>query len=158
MWVTCYTDASWDDTGRGGWAYRLVSDKGRFDKSGRCPAWVRCNNTAEFSAIVAGIYRALREWDDVEGVSVHTDSDAAIRYFKFYPAGVPRTLRRDDWLVLRKKLYEILEDHECMIKFTHVKGHQLSTLSRRAYMNNNVDDMSRRARLGRFVNRGDESA
>lgn len=157
MWVTCYTDASWSPTTlKGGWAYSLVSDLGRLAKSGRCPAWVKCSNTAEFSAIVAGIYRALRAWDDVEGVSIHTDSDAAIRYFRFYPTGVPGNLRRDDWLVLRGKLYEILESHECLVKFSHVKGHQRSWVSKRAYMNNNVDDMSRRARLGRFVNRGDE--
>lgn len=146
MWVTCYTDASWHpDNKVGGWAYALVSNRGRHSKSGRCPKWVKCSNTAEFSAIVAGIYRALREWDDVEGVSIHTDSQIAITYLRFYPYGVPENLKRKDWLGLRRKLWEIIEEHAIKVKFTHVKGHQRNCTVK-AYMNNKVDDMSRKAR------------
>lgn len=153
MWVTCYTDASWSpETCSGGWAYSLTSDQGRCAKSGPCPPWVTCNNTAEFAAIVAGIYRAVREWEGVEGVSVRTDSAVAITYLRFYPGKVPITLHRVDWLVIRDKLHRILRKYSCKVKLTHVKGHQ-SSRTRPAYMNNKVDDLSRMARHGSFVDK-----
>jgi len=97
------------------------------------------------SAIVAGVYRAVREDDSVEGVSVYTDSMAAIDYLRYYYGGVP-SLRREDWLLIRDKLYLILEKYECMIKFTHVKGHRYGR-SKQVYMNNRVDQMAGDARL-----------
>jgi ribonuclease HI len=146
MWVTCYADASWlPQERKGGWAYSLISDRGRYEKYGACPRWVTDNNTAEFSAIIAGIYRAVRRWDNVEGVSVYTDSICALAYLRFYPNGIPKTLRRDDYLAIREKLWKVIDDHGIKIKISHVRGHQ-NAKTVKAYMNNKVDAWSRRAR------------
>lgn len=138
MWVTLYTDASWRSD-RGSLAYWIRSDKGRIVEALSCPSEVRCNNTAEFAAIVVGVQRTLSLWDDVEGIQVNTDSQTAIAYLKF---GVDtQSLRRKDWLGYRTQLYEMLDQRNCKVQFKFVKGHQRPTQVR-AYINDRVDSLA----------------
>jgi ribonuclease HI len=102
---------------------------------------VTCSNTAEFSAILAGVARALAEWDDVEGIQVNTDSQTAISYLKF--SAELSQLRRKEWLVFRTRLYTMLDKRNCKIQFKHVKGHQRPTHVR-AYINDRVDALARK--------------
>lgn len=147
MWVTCYTDASWDQRERkGGWAYMIRSELGWFKKNGPTPRWVTCNNSAEMSAIVAGVYRAIREWPGTQGVGVRTDSEIAIHYLRYYP--YDKEFRRQDWVRIRRLLYGVLDEHECRIRFVHVKGHQPRHASDQAKLNGNVDYWARHGRLG----------
>lgn len=138
MWVTCYTDASWK-AGRGALAYWLRSNHGRVVESLTCPPEAVCSNTAEFAAIIAGVERALREWTDVDGIQINTDSQTAIQYLQFY-AQLDR-LKRKEWLEFRQRLYRLLDSRNCKIQFKHVKGHQRPTHVR-AYINNQVDDLA----------------
>jgi ribonuclease HI len=138
MWVTCYTDASWRND-RGALAYWLRSSHGRIVEALACPPEVVCNHTAEFSAILAGVARALQAWNDVEGIQVNTDSQTAIQYLQYYAK--LGSLKRTDWLAFRKRLYETLDRRGCKIQFKHVKGHQRPTHVR-AYINNRVDELA----------------
>jgi ribonuclease HI len=138
MWVTCYTDASWRNN-QGALAYWLRSSHGRIVEALACPPEVVCNHTAEFSAILAGVERALQAWNDVEGIQVNTDSQTAIQYLQYYAK--LGGLKRTDWLAFRRRLYETLDRRSCKIQFKHVKGHQRPTHVR-AYINNRVDELA----------------
>jgi len=141
VWVTCYTDASWyDEKFAGGWAYHLKCDQGSFHKAGECPSWVNCSATAEMSAIIAGVYRAVRLFDNVEGVGVFTDCHTAIHYLEWQPDTI---YRRKDWLVIQNKFRRMLYKYKCRAYFTHVKGHRSSKQGVSAFLNNKVDRLSR---------------
>ena len=156
-WVTVYSDASWHDKDKAaGWAYLIRSEYGWYKKSGnKVPDWVRCSNSAEMAAIVAGIYRALREWPDTIGVGVRTDSRVAIDYLRYRPNGFNG--RRPEWMRVRTKLHELLDEFDCRIRMIHVKGHRPRHESSAAKLNGSVDYWSREARLGRkFIDQSHE--
>jgi len=141
MWVTCYTDASWNPSkSEGAVAYWLRSDQGRIVDSTACPPQVTCNNTAEMCAILLGVRRALREWRETEGICVNTDSQVAITYLKY--GADTSSLRREDWFVWRRWLHNILDKRNCRVRFKHVKAHQAPS-NVRHYLNNQVDSISR---------------
>lgn len=151
MWVTCYTDAGWHPSHNiGAWAYTLKCDQGSYTKSGNSPSWVSCSNTAEMSAIIAGVYRAVRHFEGVVGVGVRTDSMTAISYLK--TAQDEDSLSRKDWVILRRRLYRILDKYNCRVNFTHVKGHQRAS-STQAYLNNKMDRMCTECMSGQIKKR-----
>lgn len=143
MWVTLYTDASWfPETCRGGWGFWAKSNLGRVTKHGKLPNWVKCNNAAEMAAILIGVETIFSTWDNVEGILVCTDSTTAQSYLKYRPAGVT-DLKRKDWLGIRTKLYQALDEKGCKLKIRHVKGHQANT-TKASWLNNKVDEFTRR--------------
>jgi ribonuclease HI len=149
MWVTLYTDASWypdEDEPSGGWGFWAKSSEGRITLSGSCPGWVGCNNSAEIAAVVIGIQTIFETWNnDIEGILVCTDSTVALEYLRFRPNGT-KTLKRKDWLKIRKHVHKLLDEKECKVKFRHVKGHQSKNRSTPAWLNNKVDEFSRKFR------------
>lgn len=143
MWVTLYTDASWEpEEGVGGWGIWARCEKGRLTDHGKCPKWVDCNNSAEIAAIVIGVFRVFEEWDDVEGILVCTDSTTAMQYLKFRPNGT-KSLKRKKWLKVRRIVHDLLDLKDCKIKIRHVKGHQ-SSKTVQGWLNNKVDHFSRK--------------
>lgn len=53
-------------------------------------------------------------------------------------------------------LFDVLNSHECRIRFVHVKGHQPRERSKQARLNGNMDYWAGEARQGRFVNQSHE--
>lgn len=144
MWVTIYTDASWfPELKEGGWGYWTKSNKGRITNHGKLPDWVTCSNSAEIAAILIGVIEAFETWpNEITGILICTDSQVAMQYLKYRPDGI-KTLKRADWLEIRKLLYELLDSHGVLIKIRHVKGHQRARTTE-AWLNNKVDEFTRK--------------
>jgi len=78
MWVTAYTDASFQpDVNRGGWAVWLRSERGRVIRSGQCPSTISDSMCAELYAIIMAIELTLAEWKDTKGIQRGCGNQAA---------------------------------------------------------------------------------
>jgi len=151
MWVTCYTDASFSAQDGAGWAIWLRSDLGRVVRRGRCPDYVRDSTAAELAAIFAAVYVACLTWpSSVRGVLVRSDCQGALALAD--PAArlsKDRHLRR-----LQDKLRSLLSERRIALRCAWVKGHQKTSQSVSAYLNNRCDVLAnevRRARCPRGV-------
>ena len=146
MWVTLYTDASFNGT-EGTWAIWLRSEKGRIVKSGKCPATVDDNNAAEMYAVLVGVTVALREWavtDKIFGIQINSDSHVVCT--ALYQWSKPN--RHPTIARIQTKIRAILTEQDIRVRAKHVRGHQRSD-NVRSWLNNRCDRMARAATKGR---------
>lgn len=143
MWVTLYTDASYHSESGGGWGIWAKSERGRLIQSGHCPDLVTESILAEMWAIVEGIQEIKKEWGEgLTGIHVKTDCQGAVAALKYRA----KPCRRDDMRLIQEKVRELL-DPDIRIMVRWVKGHQKNK-STQAWINNRVDQLSRRGRCG----------
>ena len=138
MWITSYTDASFQRKVGGAWAVWLRSDEGRAVRGGACPAYARDSNAAELAAIYASVYLACRIWPSTTGVLICSDCQSAL------VAAEPSTslsampaMRR-----LQQRLRELANTKRLALRFKWVKGHQPMNTSTSAWLNNQVDRLA----------------
>jgi ribonuclease HI len=137
MWVTAYTDASFN--GHGGWAVWLRSERGRVVRSGKCPDTIKDSMCAEMYAIIMAIELALAEWKDTKGIQLNTDCKSLVD--RLYPWSKP--FLRDDLECLRLHAREITDAAGIRLRVKHVKGHSHGD-GTRTYLNHQVDKISRK--------------
>jgi len=139
MWVTLYTDASFDGT-TGSWAIWLRSEKGRIVKYGKCPAAVDDNNAAEMYAALVGITVALRDWGPLVGIQVNSDNQVVCS--SLWPWSKDNrhpTIHR-----LQTAIRKLAQENSIKLRTKHVRGHQRPTHTR-AWLNNRCDRLARKA-------------
>jgi ribonuclease HI len=143
MWVTLYTDASYNAEG-GGWGIWAKSERGRIIESGRCPDTVTEAILAEMWAIVEGVQAIKQKWGEgLTGIHVKTDCQGAVTALKYRA----KPCRRDDMRRIQERVRELLApDTRIMVRW--VKGHQ-ENKSTQAWLNNRVDGLSREHRRGK---------
>lgn len=138
MFVTLYTDASHDEnTNRFTYAFSAKSDDGRISRRGACSQDTTDINTAEFYAIVAGVYRIRQEWPHADRVLICSDSASAI----LYVMGKRSLQRLPD--AVREHWTKSCQGIRLICK--KVKSHSGGT-GKPAKMNRLVDKQARRAR------------
>ena len=138
MWITSYTDASFEQNVGGAWAVWLRSDEGRAIRRGVCPAYVRDSSAAELSAIYASIYLACRIWPSTTGVLVCSDCQSALAAAApWAPLSAMPAMRR-----LQQRLRELASAKCLSLRFKWVKGHQPMNASTAAWLNNQVDRLA----------------
>lgn len=145
MWVTSYTDASFDRKVGGAWAVWLRSDAGRAVHRGVCPPYVRDSNAAELSAIYASVYIACRIWPSTTGVLICSDSQGALAMAEpCAPLSWAPAIRR-----LQQRLRELVDTEGLELRFKWIKGHQRADTSTAAWLNNQVDRLAGNTRRAR---------
>lgn len=138
MWVTSYTDASFERKAGGAWAVWLRSDAGRAVHRGACPPYVRDSNAAELSAIYASVYLACRIWPSTTGVLICSDCQSALAAAEpSAPLSWASAIRR-----LQQRLREVVNTEHLELRFKWVKGHQSANTSTSAWLNNQVDHLA----------------
>ena len=138
MWITSYTDASFQRKTGGAWAVWLRSSAGRAVRQGACPSYVRDSNAAELSAIYAGVYMACRIWPSTTGVLICSDCQGALAAAKSAASlSLDPAIRR-----LQLHLRELLNTKRIELSFKWVKGHQRASASTPAWLNNQVDRLA----------------
>ena len=138
MWITSYTDASFQRKVGGAWAVWLRSDEGRAVRRGVCPAYVRDSNAAELSAIYAGVYLACRIWPETTGVLICSDCQSALAAAAPSAAWSSMPAMRR----LQQRLRELASTKRLALRFKWVKGHQPINASTAAWLNNQVDRLA----------------
>jgi hypothetical protein len=132
MWVTAYTDASVKD-GKSSWSIWLKCSSGRIVRNGPCPKHINSSTEAETFAAYQAVLTATKEWSDVEGVQINTDSTGILGLF--WPWSKPSFNA-----VMREYQYKVWE-LKVKIRTKHVKGHY-DDGSVRAYLNARVDNLA----------------
>jgi ribonuclease HI len=138
MWVTCYTDASFDGH-TGAWAVWIRSSRGRIVRSGACPPYVKDSNAAELAAIFAGIHLALREWPGkVRGILICSDSQVALSLAS-PEASLVTSEKNPSFRRLQLKIRTALADAQVELQTRWVKGHRSPKSGTTAYLNHQCD-------------------
>ena len=138
MWITSYTDASFQRKVGGAWAVWLRSDEGRAVRRGVCPSYVRDSNAAELAAIYASVYIACRIWTSTTGVLICSDCQSALAAAEPSASlSAMPAMRR-----LQQRLRELASTKHLALRFKWVKGHQPMNASTSAWLNNQVDRLA----------------
>ncbi len=152
MWVTLYTDASFETRSRAAaWAFWARSELGRVIRSGVCPPYCTNSTHAEAAAILAGIYLALKQWrNEIEGILVRSDAKGALEVFKY---GAPEP--KDEVLLkFHRKARQILEPQGVKIRIKWVKGHRSRETGVDAWLNAECDKMAKITRKNMPTRKG----
>ncbi len=139
MWVTLYTDASYDGN-QAGWGVWVRHAQGRIVEKGRCPSGIQDSNAAELYAILMGAKIVLEQVHPiarVTGLLVNSDSQTALEIVKFGA----RPPRRVDFAQLQKAIVEPLDAENIRRRCKWVKAHQKSQ-DTRSWLNNAVDRLA----------------
>ena len=160
MLVTLNTDGSLDypEQGvlvKGGWAYWISSDVGRFKLWGKCPP---SDNSMgpELAAIAKGVARIRNcpKLNITTKIIVNTDCVPAINWVKSINKrrsnykkhkGSLQNIARHHILRMVKEGYNGL--HEVKLEFRHVKAHTDDLSTPRSWVNNWLDEHANKGRL-----------
>lgn len=137
---TIIADASFDlDTGAGGYAYWVASERGKFGNSGQFKEPTTSNVAAEMMALVVGLYAAIKNGivQDRDEVLLQTDCFSAIQGFQG-----TRVVRNEEEKKAVKVLTDYVERFNIHLRFRHVKGHTQG-LDARTKTNNLCDERAR---------------
>jgi ribonuclease HI len=138
FWVTLYCDASFSGQDGGAWGVWLKSEKGRIQRRGRCPKWVRDALEAEFYAAEVGIRLAVEEWQ-AQGVQVNSDCMAVVTGLgSGYRWSSRKSIRQ-----VQDRIFKL----GARIRTKHVKAHT-GGQDTRSYLNRQVDRLAGLARRG----------
>ena len=143
MWVTAYVDASYRHDHGGGWSIWLRSELGRHVTDGKCEPSVRDSLAAEFEAIIRAVEHAREKWPSTSGVLIRSDCEGALFLADANRPASKDPVRRAMQERLRKAL---TEPHKIRLRLTWVKSHRNPKNGVAAYLNNQVDKRSRKAR------------
>jgi ribonuclease HI len=142
VWVTGYTDASFQRKTGGAWAVWLRSDEGRIVRSGTCPPYVRDSQAAELAAIYASVYLATKTWPATRGVLICSDCQGALAAAEVTAAlASDRAIRR-----LQQRLRDVIAAARVDLRLRWVKGHRPKSADTRAWLNHQVDRLAGKAR------------
>lgn len=162
MLVTLNCDGSLDygakigNPGKGGWAYWISSDVGRFKDYGRCPDCVNSMGP-ELAAIAKGIHyiRNHEKLSKATKIIVNTDCEPAIGWIKSIGRqrdrdkihkGTLHNIARHHILIMIKEGYKGLP--EVKVEYRHVKAHTKDLTEARKWVNNWLDE---KAKAGRHL-------
>lgn len=138
MFVTLYTDASWDHKARvGGWACWLRSNQGKIVRAGYVPDYCVYAYEAELAAVFAGIWTALQSWDATHTILIRSDCQQALALVDGQSAAKHYGACR-----LQSKLQELRRSSNVRLLTRWVKGHRRSSTTD-AWVNNRVDQIAR---------------
>lgn len=143
MHVTVYTDASYlPKKKEGSYAYSLVSDVWRKEKSGKIPMHLAYKSIhfCEMFALAAGVLAASKI-PGVKSISVKTDSLTCVKFFYGKPPHC-----KDNLIGIAMKLIKDMELLGIKLIVSHVKGHQRNT-NKQAIMNNSVHKLAKKSLL-----------
>ena len=139
FFVTIYTDASYY-RGQGKWAFFAKCRQGKLEMSGHANRRLCSSNSAEMYAICMAIWCCLRKWPGLQGFFINTDSLTCCQII--WP------FRKSPQVSQAVKMFEKIERRigNRWIRAKHVKGHQNMNGCVRAFLNNKVDGMARKAK------------
>lgn len=141
-WIAAYTDASWhNDDRRGGFALWIRTDHLRIVRSGPTPAKVRSSLHAEAAAVFAAVHTARSFFPHVRGMTIKTDCQAVVHAFD-RNACSDRLV--NEWM---GRCRELARAAGIALRLEWVKGHQPRRRSTGAWLNGEVDELARQARL-----------
>lgn len=143
MHVTVYTDASYlPKKKEGSYAYSLVCDVWKKEKSGRIPVrlFYKSIHFCEMFAIAAGVMEAMKI-PGVKSISVKTDSITCVKFFYAKPPHC-----KDNLIGIAMKLIRETELIGIKLRVMHVRAHQHNG-TKQAIMNNKVDKMAKKSLL-----------
>ena len=141
MIVTINTDAAYHSTHKiGGYAFWIVSDKGKICMSGVLKQQCKRSEIAEMRCILNAVFVVINQnYQGKINIIVNTDCLNAIHVFKNDCVAI-HNYRLGFGKKYRKKLYSFLIPHnkKYSIEFRHVKAHT-DTKDKRSFVNNWCD-------------------
>jgi ribonuclease HI len=136
MWVTSYTDASWDQALRaGGWGAYLRSDDGLLERKG--PLLAVDSYMAELVAIEQAVGAVLDAWPHTTGILVVSDCTGAIQALRN-----DRQPRRADARAVRRRVEAMRDGRH--FRYRWVKGHA-GGRTKQSWVNIRADELARQA-------------
>ena len=133
--LTVHGDAGWKD-GIGRWAWYVRWGRGRVEgrHEGRCPSVAE----AEARSLWYGLAVGLEQHEP------RSDADRRVVFLRNDNLDVVRALKGEIRLTSEAvgEILQLCEDHRIDINAKHVKGHQRSSNSVAAWVNNRVDKLS----------------